>query len=242
MLMLDTGMEIDIGIKVKITPEKAAMVGETAIIADLHLGFEEVMRDAGIAFPRAQIAEIEKMLEKLFERGVKKLVVAGDLKHEFSRNLPYEWKDVEKFVNFVEDHGVELTVVKGNHDNYLAAILGKFGIDVIESLELNDLLVVHGHREFNTERSAIIGHEHPAVKLKIRGIVYNYPCFLKLKNVLVLPSFSPLLSGSDVLSLESFLSPALKSFNVGDAEVYAVCDGVFYLGRVSDLLKVTFNS
>ena len=235
-------LEISINsVKVVLTPERAAIIDRTAIIADLHLGFENAMREVGVAFPRVQIAEIKSTLEKLFGRGIKKLAVAGDLKHEFSRNLPYEWKDVEEFVDFVNAHGVELVVVKGNHDNYLAAILKKYGIDLFEELEMGDLLVVHGHRNFDLSKPVVMGHEHPAVRLRVRGGIYSYPCFLKLRNVLVLPPFSPLVSGSDVLSLDSFLSPALKSFNIREAEVYAVYGAVFYLGRVEDLMKVSFE-
>ena len=235
-------LEVNVdSIEVMLTPERAAVIDRTAVIADLHLGFENAMREAGVAFPRVQIAEIKATLEKLFERGIRKLAVAGDLKHEFSRNLPCEWKDVEEFVEFVDAHGVELVVVRGNHDNYLAAILKKYGMDVFEKLEIGDLLVVHGHKNFDLSRPVVMGHEHPAVKLRVRGGIYSYPCFLKLKNVLVLPPFSPLVSGSDVLSLNAFLSPALKSLSVKEAEVYAVYGGVFYLGRVEDLMKVSFE-
>ncbi len=73
---------------VLLTPEKAAVVGNTAVIADLHLGFENVLQEKGYAVPRMQVEEIKAQVARIVEKyGVSKIVVAGDLKHEFSRNL-----------------------------------------------------------------------------------------------------------------------------------------------------------
>ena len=212
-------------------------MGKTAIIADLHLGFEGAMRKAGVAFPRVQIEEIRRSLERVL-KGVKEVVVAGDLKHEFSENLPHEWRDVEDFLRFLEEKGVEVILVRGNHDNYLKAIARKFGIDVVEEYEVKGIGIIHGHRCKEEWERVIMGHEHPAVKVRVRGGVYSYPCFLRVEGYLVLPAMSPLLSGSDILTLESFLSPCLKVFRPADAEVYAVCDGVYYLGRAGGISGV----
>jgi len=234
-------VELDLNGRVILTPERAVMLGKTAVIADLHLGFEGAMRRAGVAFPRVQIEEIKRELDKLLKRGVERVVVAGDLKHEFSENLPHEWRDVEEFLSFLRERGVEVVLVRGNHDNYLRTMARKFDLDVIDEFEVRGVKVVHGHRECEG-RWVVMGHEHPSVKLRVRGGVYSYPCFLRLKSevrdILVLPAMSPLLSGSDILTLESFLSPVLKGFSPAEAEVYAVCDGVYSLGRAGVLSSV----
>ncbi len=233
-------MEVDLKGRVRLTPERALVAKRTAVIADLHLGFELVMRNAGVAFPRAQLKLIKERLERLFERKVKELVVAGDLKHEFSSAV--EWKDVEEFVEFVLSKGVDLVVVRGNHDNYLAPMLRKFGIDLLDSYEVGEIVIAHGHRDVEAN---IIGHEHPSVKLRVRGILYSFPCFLRFPSLIVLPAFSPLLSGSDVLSLERFLSPVIK-YRPEEAEVYAVYDEddgcVYSLGRVSNITSILGNA
>jgi hypothetical protein len=217
-----------------LTPEKAAIIDKTAIIADLHLGFENVMQDYGIAFPRVQIREILDGIEKIVEKySIEKLIIAGDLKHEFSKNLPYEWEDVELFLKTLSD--IEIEVLRGNHDNFLAAILAKHGIALNESVELRGWTIVHGHKEYNAER-IIMGHEHPSIKVRVGGAIYSYPCYLRISGRVVLPSFSPLMPGSDVLNLDSFLSPILN-VKIDEIEVYAVEEEVVYLGRVGDIRR-----
>ncbi len=217
----------------KFTPEKAAIIGKTAIIADLHLGLENVLQERGIALPRMQLKEIKNQVKDIVEKyNVNKIVIAGDLKHEFSRNLPYEWEDVREFVESVD---VELEVVRGNHDNYLAAILADYGIELRESTRVGEYVVVHGHKEFEADK-IIMGHEHPAVKIRVRGAMYTFPCFLVAdESKIVLPAFSPLVGGSDVLQ-ENFLSPILQKAK--KIEVYAVEEEVVYLGSVDDLKKI----
>ncbi len=216
-----------------LTPEKAVVINKTAIIADLHLGIENVMQNKGVAIPRMQISDVILQTRKIIEKyKIKKLVIAGDLKHEFSKNLPYEWEDVRTFIESID---VDLSVVRGNHDNFLAAILAEYNITLKEYEKVGEYYVVHGHKDVEFEK-IIMGHEHPAIKIRVRGGIYNYPCYLLADDSkIVLPAFSPLMSGSDVLQTE-FLSPILKKAN--KIEVYAIEDEVFYLGRLEDLKKI----
>jgi|Deesub1362B_J571_1020462.scaffolds.fasta_scaffold00192_50 hypothetical protein len=226
---------------VELTPEKAVVIGSTAIISDLHLGMESVLQERGFALPRVQIREVIKSFEEIVEKyDIERLVIAGDFKHEFSRNMPYEWEDVEEFLsNFSE---LEILAVRGNHDNFLAAILAKRGIELVESVEIGGYTVVHGHKEIDSMKAGkiIMGHEHPVVRVRYEGGIYTFPCYLRYrdrgKEIIVLPAFSPIVSGSDVLSIDFFLSPLLP--DVEDVEVYAIEDDVFYLGRVKELRRV----
>jgi len=221
-----------------LAPEKAVIVGDTAIIADLHLGIENVVQDYGITVPRLQIREITRSVKSIVKRyGISRLVVAGDLKHEFGRNLPYEWDDVESFLETFTGMDVEIEIVRGNHDNFLATILSRYGVELKESVSVSGWTVAHGHTEINAERM-IMGHEHPGIRIRSGGGVYSYPCFLHVKerNIIVLPAFSPLTPGIDILNTDSFLSPILK-VDIENVEVYAVEDRVVYLGRVRDIRK-----
>ncbi len=225
---------------VELTPEKAAVIGSTAIISDLHLGMESVLQERGFALPRVQIRDVIRSVEEIVEKySIKRLVIAGDFKHEFSRNMPYEWEDVEEFL--AKFSGLEIVAVRGNHDNFLAAILAKRGIELVESVEIDDYTVVHGHKELDSINAGriIMGHEHPVVRVRYEGGIYTFPCYLRYRgdaDIIVLPAFSPIVSGSDVLSIDSFLSPMLP--DVEDVEVYAIEDDVFYLGRVKELRRV----
>lgn len=217
----------------ELTPEKALIAGKTAVIADLHLGIENAMQNVGISIPRMQIVDIISRAKEIVNKyEVEKLVIAGDLKHEFAENLPYEWDDVRGFLDSID---VEISVVRGNHDNFLSTILSEYSIELKEYERIEDYYVVHGHRDLGFDK-VIMGHEHPAIKFRRRGAVYSYPCFLVAdKTKFVLPAFSPLVSGSDVLQGE-FLSPILR--NSKKIEVYAVEGEVFYLGELELLRKI----
>ena len=229
---------------VELTPEKAAVIGNIAIISDLHLGMESVLQERGFALPRVQIRDVLKGVEGIVEKyGIERLVIAGDFKHEFSRNMPYEWEDVEEFLSKFSE--LEILAVRGNHDNFLAAILAKRGIELVESVEIEGYTVIHGHKELESIKDSIkagriiMGHEHPVVRIRYEGGIYTFPCYLRYRGdaeIIVLPAFSPIVSGSDVLSIDSFLSPLLP--DVESVEVYAIEDDVFYLGRVKDLRRV----
>ncbi|RLI77895.1 phosphoesterase [Archaeoglobales archaeon] len=220
-----------------LTPEKAIVVKKTAIISDLHLGIENVLLDRGIHIPRMQVDEIIKNTKEIIEKySINRLVIAGDLKHEFSRNLPYEWDDVKRFLDEID---VEIEVVRGNHDNYLGVILSKYDILLVDELSIENWRIVHGHRNCDSNK-ILMGHEHPAIKIRFEGGFYTFPCYLKISDerrvVVVMPAFSPILPGSNILNLDSFLSPILKNVKLGEVEVYGIADDVFYLGRVSNLM------
>uniref|UniRef100_A0A7J2TKU0 Phosphoesterase n=1 Tax=Archaeoglobus fulgidus TaxID=2234 RepID=A0A7J2TKU0_ARCFL len=214
-------------------PERALLLGKTAIIADLHLGIENAMQKVGIAIPRMQIMDIISRTREIVDRyNIERLIIAGDLKHDFGENLPYEWDDVRSFLNSLD---VEVSVVRGNHDNFLSAILSGYSIELKEREKVDDYIVVHGHVDCDEEK-IILAHEHPAVKIRVRGAKYSFPCFLVLdKSKIVLPAFSKIVSGSDILQGD-FLSPIVRKAK--KIEVYAVEEEVFYLGELDVLRNI----
>jgi putative SbcD/Mre11-related phosphoesterase len=214
-------------------PERALLLKKTAIIADLHLGIENAMQKAGIAVPRMQIMDVISRTREIIDGyDIEKLIIAGDLKHEFGENLPYEWDDVRSFLNSLD---VEISVVRGNHDNFLPAILSEYSIELKEMEFVGDYTVVHGHLDCEGEK-IILAHEHPAIKIRVRGASYSFPCFLVLDGKkIVLPAFSKIVAGSDVLQGD-FLSPIVKKSK--KIEVYAIEDEVFYLGELEVLRNV----
>ncbi len=219
------------------TSERALIMDRTAIVADVHLGLENVLIEKGIALPRIQLDDILERLGRIAER-VKRIVIAGDLKHEFGRNLPYEWRDVREVLEFLIGRGLEVVVVRGNHDNFLKPILREYGIELLDKYELKGWTIVHGHEYCDADK-IIMGHEHPAVKIRING-VYTFHCFLKMQNIVVLPAFSPLVQGSDVTSCK-FISPILSNVKCEEVEVYAVNDEVVYLGTVEDIKNLKIH-
>ncbi len=213
---------------IKFTPERALIVGRTAIIADLHLGLENVL--SGV---RVQIDDVIERIERI--EGIERIVIAGDLKHEFGRNLPLEWEDVKALLNYLLDRGLDVVVVRGNHDNFLRAILKDFGLELLDEFDVEGWRVVHGHKDCEAEK-IVMGHEHPAVKVRLDG-TYTFHCFLRVRHegrvIIVLPAFSPLVSGSDITAC-NFISPILRDVSCDEVEVYAVNDDVYYLGTLEE--------
>ncbi|RLI84792.1 MAG: phosphoesterase [Archaeoglobales archaeon] len=217
---------------IKFTPERALMIGRTAVIADLHLGLENVI---GMDV-RVQIDDVLERIEMLSDH-VDRIVIAGDLKHEFGRNLPYEWEDVKRLLRFLLREGLDVVIVRGNHDNFLGAIVSKFGLEIFDQYKIEGWTIVHGHKNCECNKRIVMGHEHPSIKVRIDGI-YSFHCFLRVKGeIFVLPAFSPLVSGSDVTSCR-FISPILSNVSCDEVEVYAVDDEVMYLGTLKDLRDV----
>ncbi len=211
------------------------------VINDLHLGYEESLHHKGVLVPKFQLEDILKLMGDILEKtAAKKVIINGDLKHEFGKVLKQEWKEVWRFLDFLSAKGKEVVIIQGNHDPLLKLISEKKGVSIVKSLNLGDILIVHGDELVETKaKRLIIGHEHPAITLRQGSKKEKYKCFLKglwnQKELIAVPSFNPLLEGSDILK-EDLLSPFLK--DIGDFEVFIVGkDRVLPFGKVKYLSK-----
>ena len=86
----------------------------------------------------------------------------------------------------------------------------------------------------------VLGHEHPAVKLRDRlGATISLPAFVVRPGLIVLPAFSPLALGVDVTERPK-MSPLLADRDLSDARIYAIDDalGLLEFGRVRDINRV----
>jgi hypothetical protein len=235
-------LHLDVAPGLRITNERCAVLlpSRTMVLGDLHLGIEASLELEGMQLPRSQAAEMHERVTMAAERHrPDRIVVLGDLKHEFSRNLDQEWSQVRGMLAHLRSLA-PVTVIRGNHDNYLATITSQAGVELVEALEVDGVHLVHGHLPFSP-RPLVQGHEHPSVRLfdGVGGFV-KLPAFLYHpdERVLVLPAFSPLAAGNDVSALlaEAPLSPGLKGVDMARAEVYGCSDiGVIRLGKVGGL-------
>lgn len=190
--------------RLRILPGGAALITpeDVLVVADLHLGCEAVLEEDGLSIPRVQTAKLRLYIDQLID-GVcpSKLVVAGDLKHNFSRNLAQEWNDVVGFIQGLEGR-VSLEVVKGNHDNYLASILREHRVPFVREEDVGGVRIVHGHEGLRDGRPTVMGHIHPSIAVRdSSGAGVKESCFLYSdgEGVLVLPALSIVASGVDVL-------------------------------------------
>ncbi len=83
----------------------------------------------------------------------------------------------------------------------------------------------------------IIGNEHPSISLRDGVKSELYKCFLvgrwKGKKLIVMPSFLPIIEGTDVRK-EKVLSPYLKQ-SLGGFDVFIIGDKVYRFGKLKGL-------
>ena len=212
------------------------------IISDLHIGYEEMLNKQGILIPRHQLKDITDKLEKIFSKAKpEKIIINGDMKHEFGTISEQEWRDTLKVVDYLGRKG-ELILIKGNHDTILGPISKKRNIKLAEKYRTGDTLIAHGdelidEKEMKGVKTIIIGHEHPAVTLKEDRHEERYKCFLKGKwkgkNLIVMPSMNPVTEGTDVIN-EKRLSPYLQG-NLDNFEVFIIADKTYDFGKLKNL-------
>src|SRR5712692_4216138 len=98
-----------------LTPERVAihLPSATAVVADLHLGYDEARRFAGEAVPQRSLDEILRPLARaLVRHRAPRLVIAGDLLEDGRCQAAF--REFRAWLNAI---GVdEITIVPGNHD------------------------------------------------------------------------------------------------------------------------------
>ncbi len=223
----------------------ALKIDDTLIISDLHFGYETSLNNQGLMIPQYQFEKLVDSLEVIQNKAkAKKIILNGDIKHNFGSISKQEWKEVLSFIDYLSDIYVDIRVVKGNHDNFTQSILNKRDILIENEIILNNYLITHGHKipeniPDNIE-TIVIGHEHPCIGVRNQERIEKVKSFLKGKwkgyNLIVTPSFTTISHGSDILH-EKTISPFIE--NVLEFEVYAVEeDEVFPFGLVKDILNI----
>ncbi len=234
--------EIEVDNNIYFTKYGAAYLEDISavVISDIHMGYEDVLAKNGIFLPRVQAKIIYETVEQIIDKyEPEKLIINGDLKHEFSHNTPQEWSDVAELLKVIGRRSKPI-VVKGNHDNFIANIASKLDIKVYDIYREGKYTFHHGHKEFNWKDIAIIGNEHPAIGLRDSvDSVIKLPCFLyfKKEGLIVIPALSIYAGGSDILKNE-ISSPVLKRVELNKGRVYGLWEsyGIIDLGLVGDLV------
>ncbi len=171
-----------------LTPEGGAFHPDhqTAVVADVHLGYEWARGSGGDCLPAHSLAETLAKLAALLARGpIARLVIAGDLV-ESPRPCRRTAADLRRLFDWLDARGVEAVPVLGNHDPQ-----GRGAPPA--SFEVGGWSIVHGHRPIPAGRS-ISGHHHPV--LRADGL--TAPCFLAGPSTIILPAFTPNAAGLPV--------------------------------------------
>lgn len=199
----------------------------TLLVADAHLGYEDVI---GAALPLWSTAEIVATVALLRRRtGAREIVFLGDIVHGAHMNDGAA-RRVRAALDALRAEA-ELTLVAGNHEGRTKAfaLLGA----TAPRLERDGWLLVHGDGAAQPHLRAIIGHLHPSIGL---GAGASAPALIGSKSLVVLPALTPYSSGLDCCS-DDFRA-ALGTWNVRaqDAHVAAVGGELLHpFGALSEL-------
>ncbi|MEM3572070.1 MAG: phosphoesterase, partial [Candidatus Bathyarchaeia archaeon] len=68
---------------------------DSMVIADLHLGYEGIMAEQGFFIPKVQFKKEMDMLSKIInKKKANRIIINGDIKHEFSETSYHEFIEV----------------------------------------------------------------------------------------------------------------------------------------------------
>ncbi len=203
----------------------AAVIKDTLVIADLHLGLEFELQRKGFNIP-SQFKPFSREISELSQE-CERIIILGDLKHTITG---FSWPERVYLPEFIRSLNKEVILVKGNHDGDIEEYLN---IHLVPSsgFEFEDYWLFHGHaRPRELRDHMIMAHVHPVLRIKdsLGGIITE-KVWVKAKyegkKLLIMPAFNPLITGADVHEIEG-----LKGLDLRNARIYSL-EGE-YLGRI----------
>ena len=215
------------------------------VVGDLHLGFEESLNKSGVFISRQMFDEIISDFNAIFgEVGrVDKIILLGDIKHDFGGISGQEWGDVTRLLHYLKPLGDEILVLRGNHDTILEPIMKKIGLKLKDCYFWKEFCFVHGDEDFDKIWGKkiewlVVGHGHPAIKLREGSKIEKHKCFLvgkfKGKNMIVVPSFIEYYAGSDPREGEIVLAWNVN-FNNFDVKIVGENLEVLDFGKLKNI-------
>jgi len=176
-----------------LTAQRAAihLPTRTAVVADLHLGYDLARIRGGDAVPVVGLAEtIASLTTALTEHAVRRLVIAGDLFESSAGHAV-----AEELLSWLRGIGVPLVgIVPGNHDGDLGRHVPALPT-FPDGVELGRWRVVHGHGNLPAG-PLVLGHFHPCLRLPGGS---RAPCYVIGPGRIILPAFSQDAAGVNVL-------------------------------------------
>lgn len=221
------------------TPALRLRLGDEVviIIADLHLGVEHAIADAGMQIPRRTWEIQEKMIDLCKKNEADRLFILGDIKHSVPGTSWQETQELPEFFRGLlrEIGRIEITI--GNHDTSLEKLLPEdIKLHEADGFNYAGVGLAHGHKWPSSEvvenDVLVLAHNHPTITLVDElGVSHNYPCWVrgttveekliqrygdrfkgKKTEVILIPSFLEFGSGTVVNEKDrGLLGPFLKN-------------------------------
>lgn len=235
--------------------ERALLLGEHLVIADLHLGLEQEFARRGATIPSQHGKMLKRILGLLSFTGAKNLVILGDLKHSIPMASRQEYREIPEMIGAISERA-EVSIIKGNHDGSLERLLPQ--AKILRSLEINAALLAHGHAAIEKNELkheyVILGHNHPCiefrdelgrsmkesvwVRARLRSDLLASLGLESSPEIIIVPAFNELILGTPLNSSERLLGVLFrkKLIDLENARVYLL-DGT-HLGRVKKLQEL----
>jgi len=180
-------------------PSGAAFLSaeRTLLVADAHFGKAVSFRRLGVPVPSGTTTEtLDGLSEVMAQTAARRVVFLGDFLHSRRSHAP---GTLAALARWRERHAeVELTLVRGNHDDRAGDPPASLGIEVVdEPLRLGRFALCH-HPRAMPGAYVIAGHWHPCISVRGRAFErLRLPCFwfgddsgaLPTQAVGVLPAF-----------------------------------------------------
>jgi uncharacterized protein len=195
------------GESLQLLPERALFwPRENAlIVADVHLGKDDVFRARGIPVPRgsmddtfARLTQALKRAENAQKIPMPQLIVLGDFLHAKESVNAHT---LDAFNRWRAHHPTpKIIVVEGNHDRHAGTqrIAQQLGIDfVAEPFSIAPFVFRHeAHADSGLESAyELSGHVHPCTVLSSRVDRLRVPCFVLGECAGILPAFGAFTGG-----------------------------------------------
>jgi uncharacterized protein len=189
------------GERLLLHPERALFwpAARTLFVADVHLGKAESFRALGVPVPQGPTqSTLVRLTRVLDATAADRLVVLGDLLHARHALEPATLVPLRRWR--AAHAGVEITLVRGNHDDHAGDPPRDLTIHVVDALHrLGPFLLCHESPA--TGRQAwgypLAGHLHPAVRIGGRAHEsLRLPCFWFGEHGAVLPAFGDFTGGA----------------------------------------------
>jgi len=223
-------------------PDKPALlINGNLVVADLHNGIEFELYRKGATVPSQTGEKLERLKAIVRETKPEKLIILGDLKHNFPVTSRQEQVEVPHFLRELLEFVPRIVITKGNHDGSIERLVPG-GVDVVDEFIENNVGYFHGHKKPSAEllqqELILCAHTHPSVLLKdIRGNIQQAWIETRVKDsktkVLVVPAFDDSTRGSAANNTDP-IGPFLKRMiDLENADIYLL-EGS-YLGNLSEL-------
>ena len=217
---------------------------QTALVADLHLGYSWAQRRRGELGPLADERTRQKLFAAIDELRPREIVFLGDIVHA-PRPCAAEREWIEQTVTELSRRAA-LTAVRGNHDRAFAREFSHLPITVEPLWSNGGVIAIHGDRldlPLPEPRAAtlVLGHIHPSLSIKdASGAGRKLPVFVASPRALLLPAFSPFAGGFYV---GDGLPSELQPFFEEPVEVYAAAPSrVVRLGPLRETVERMYEA